>query len=404
MLHRARLWVRSVLMSHRLEREMQDEMSQHLQRATARLMQRGYSEKEARREANREFGNVAYIQEEARDARGSGWVDTLRADCRFALRHFARKLGTTVTMFVVLVGGMTISTLLFSYVHAYAKQPPPGITLEDDLVRIRGSRSVGGGERGLRPFDEPEFLEYRKLTQLFRSIAGFADVTATIGVSDDADRRGLEARATFVTENYFSVLGIRPMMGRGLLPVEFDDASMSAVAVIAHDTWEQLFDRIPSAIGSRLVVNGVSITIVGVAPERFPGFPGYRSLQIWMPLAARRLVTSDATGGYRAIARLSPGVSTSTATAAVAAVAARTAESDRELRALDPSADVVPLLSANGDPMFDRDVRLMSAAVGLLGLLVLLIACTNVSALLTGLATARRQEIAIRLSLGAARA
>ena len=404
LLNRMRRWVRSVVRRRELEREMQEEMAEHLERSKARLMERGLSAEDARREAAREFGNLAYLQEEARDARGSGWVDTLRADCRFALRHFARKLGTTITMFVVLVGGMSISTLLFSYVHAYAKQPPPGIAREDDLVRIRGSRSAGGAERGLRPFDEAEFLEYRKLTDLFRSIAGFTDLTVTIGVGDDADRRGLEARATFVTEDYFSVLGIRPAVGRGLSAPEFHDASMAAAAVIANDAWERLFDRSPNAIGSTLVVNGVSITVVGVAPERFPGFPGYRSLQLWMPLPARRLVTSDVAGGFRAIARLRAGVSMSTASAAVEAVAARTAESDREIRALDPSADVVPLLAGNSDPMFDRDVRLMSAAVGLLGLLVLLIACTNVSALLTGLATARRQEIAIRLSLGAARA
>jgi ABC-type lipoprotein release transport system permease subunit len=98
-----------------------------------------------------------------------------------------------------------------------------------------------------------------------------------------------------------------------------------------------------------------------------------------------------------------PGVNERAASAAVHVVAERTGELDPEIRKLEPSADVVPFLSANGDPMFDRDVRLMSFAVGLLALLVLLITCTKVSALLTGLAASRRQEIAIRLSLGAAR-
>jgi hypothetical protein len=146
---------------------MREEMAEHLERSTQRLIARGLSAEEARREALREFGNVTYHQEQARDARGAAWLDALAADVRFALRHFARTPGTTVTMFVVLAVGMSISTPLFAYMHAYAVQPPPGIALEDDLVRIRGSRSAGVNGRGYRTFSEDEFLEYRKLTEHF---------------------------------------------------------------------------------------------------------------------------------------------------------------------------------------------------------------------------------------------
>src|SRR5688572_30607784 len=109
--NRARVWVRSVVLRRRLEQEMQAEMAEHLRQSTERLIARGLSAAEARRAAMREFGNVAFLQEEARDARGTGWVDGLAADSRFALRHFARKPGTTITMFVVLAAGMVISTL-----------------------------------------------------------------------------------------------------------------------------------------------------------------------------------------------------------------------------------------------------------------------------------------------------
>jgi predicted permease len=381
---------------------MQAEMAEHLEQSVARLTARGLSRDEARRTARREFGNVAHLQEQARDARGAGWVDSLRADCRFALRHFARRLGTAITMLVVLVGGMSISTLLFTFVRAYAFAPPAGVKLEDDLVRVRGSGAAGAsGERIIRTFREEELREYFKLTNQFRSMAAWSDALVTVANGVNAEQRGIDARATFIVGSYFPVFGVRPQLGPGL-PVS-ENTAPDPVAVIGHAAWDRLFARNPSAIGSTILVNGVSITIVGVAPEKFVGTPNYDGIQLWMPLSARRLLLPDEASSFRVAARLRRGVTPAAASAAADAVARRSIETLAEAKVVDPSADVVPLLSANNDPMFERDVKLMTAGVGLLGLLVLLVACTNVSGLLTGLATSRQHEIAIRLSLGAAR-
>jgi predicted permease len=398
MFNRVRLWIRSIVLRHRLEREMQDEMSEHLEQSTRRLMARGVSAGEARRLALREFGNVPWLQEEARDARGTRWLDDLAADCRFAAGHFARKPGVTITMLVVLAFGMSISTLLFSYIHSYAVQPPAGIERSDELVRIRGSHAARANERSSRTFSEDEFLEYRNLTGQFAAVAGWMNAPVALQVGAD-DQRGLAGNANFVTENYFSVLGVQPLLGG--LP-SYEDPSVSAVAVIGHAVWDQLFARRPDVLGSTITVNGVPLTVVGVTAPRFTGVRmGSDGFHLWLPLATRRLWQLQS-GEYRAAARLQAGVSADEATAAVQVVATRMATSD-DARARDPSTDVVPLLAGNADPMYERAVWLASFSVGLLGLLVLLVTCTNVSALLTGLAVARRQEIAIRLSLGAGR-
>ncbi|CAN5690109.1 ABC transporter permease [soil metagenome] len=402
MLGRAWLWLRSMVLQRRLHREMREEMADHIERSTSRLIARGMPADEARRQAEREFGNVPHLQDQARDARGTAWLDALAADIRFALRQFARRPVTSLVMFVVLAVGMSLSTLLFSYVHSYAVQPPLGVPREDGLVRIRGSLDVGADGRGSRSFPEAEFEAYRGLTGVFEEVAGWAVASVLVDAGTGTGELGLDARATFVTDNYFAVLGVHPVLGSGLPRQSEVDPAMSAVAVIGHEAWERQYGRSPEVIGRTIDVNGLPVTIVGVAPARFNGVAGHAAFSLWLPLAAHAQVMRQPADAFRAAARLRPGVSPQTATAATQVVAARIAAAG-EADVRDPSSEVVPLLSANGDPMFDRDVKLMAGLIGLLALIVLLVTCTNVSALLTGLAAARRQEIAIRLSLGASR-
>lgn len=409
MLNRVRLWIRSVVLRRRIEREMQEEMAQHLERATGRLMARGLSAEEAAREARREFGNLTYLQEEGRLARGTGALDALAGDARFALRQFARRPGTTLIMLGVLAVGLCLSTLMFSIVQGFAVQPPAGIARADDLVRIRGSQQGRASERVAREFSEDELLEYRKLTGPFAAVAGWSTAMAALDAGDNVERRGLDARVTFVTGDYFPVLGVRPALGAGLRAS--DDPAAALVAVIGHAAWDQLFNADPGVIGRTVAINGVPVTVVGVAPEKFNGVDGSDAWQLWMPLAARDAVMRGVPAPFLAAARLRPGVTPEAASSAVRVVAARAAAAEAargpaapEQLPVRPSAEVVPLLAKNGSPTFEGEIWGMSLGVGLLGMLVLLVTCINVSALLTGLAAARRQEIAVRLSLGADRA
>ncbi len=131
MLNRFRLWLRAVFFGRRLDREMQDEMAEHLARSTERWLALGMTAEEARRAARREFGNVPSIQEATRDARGTRAIDSVIADLRFGIRHFSRTPFSTLTMVVVLALGIGFNTALFVFLYSFVNGPLPGTTREE---------------------------------------------------------------------------------------------------------------------------------------------------------------------------------------------------------------------------------------------------------------------------------
>src|SRR5688500_17194703 len=145
--------VRAILTPRALNDDMQAEMREHLDRATERLIARGMSAKDARLAARREFGNVTVIQEEARDARGARWMDSLRGDLRFALRYFARHKATVAIIVVVLALGTGANAMFFSIFQAEFLRPAPAVADDASHVRLwaqeRTTRAGRWEDRGL---------------------------------------------------------------------------------------------------------------------------------------------------------------------------------------------------------------------------------------------------------------
>lgn len=345
----------------------------------------------------------------SRDPRGGGpggWVEALWADARFAVRQFGRRWGTTLTMFLILSVGMSVSILMFSFVHSYATRPPRGVPASEEVVRVRGLQNSATYGAVVRTFGEEEIEAYRALSGPFQAFTAWADASGTV---DAGEGGAVSSKITMVTGDHFGTIGVRPMLGSGLPAEPSRDPTLDRVVVLGYATWDRLFGRDPEVIGRTVKVNGAPLTVVGVAAPGFMGLNLLGGLQVWTPLANRDVllppeVASDL--AFRAAARLRPGVTPEAATDRVAAVAERvTGAMARPLAAgmSDPTADVVVLRSANGDPGFEADVRRQVVSFGILGLLVLLVTCTNVSALLMSLAAARRQEIVIRISIGAPR-
>jgi predicted permease len=203
-------------------------------------------------------------------------------------------------------------------------------------------------------------------------------------------------------------------MGVGLPADARDDTGRpELVAVISHVVWDRYFGRARDVVGRTLKVNDVPVTIVGVAPRRFAGTrTGGSHVRVWLPLGTRPLVqrTPASLASYDSalfglVARLQPGIELDQTLPTVRAIALRSAEQTTLGQAhRSPSTDVVPLLADNYFPPSGETPGVAGRALTLMiPLLILAITCTNVSALLAGLAVARRREIAVRLSLGAAR-
>ncbi len=406
MLNRLRARARSIFLRGQLERDMREEMSHHLAETTERLVARGMSREDAEREALREFGRMDRIQEESRDARGSRWVDETAADVRFGLRQFRRAPVSTLTMVIVLAIGIGANAALFTITYSMRTMPAPGISRDDALVRIR-------------PIDRYSLLrteveQFARLTSHFSGVTN-ADPRTAMFTFDGPEAHSLMGGALFVTDEYFEVLGVRPLMGRtfAFRGVNGDPGS-ALVGIIGHETWQAQFGADLDILGRTMRVNDQVITIIGVAPPRFRGTEhGSWDWRVWIPMDSRDIVAPGAvnalsdTADGTVVARLRPGVTRESAEAAVKAISqVAIASSDlprsSAYRGREPTADVAPLLANNAYPSAPGVIGGEAASLAMT-LLILGIVCANVGSLRVGAAVVRRREIAMRLSLGATR-
>ncbi len=408
-----RLRLRSVFRRARVEQELDDEIRDHIDRRVAADIARGVAPDQARQAALRAFGGIEQSKEACREVRGMNMIEHTVQDLRFAARRFARAPIATATMIGIFALGIGFSTALFLFVQSFLNGPVPGIPREESLVRIRGIDRTRPGRAIGREFSYPEYREYAAQRTLFSAVAAWtsADIVFDAGTRQANPQSGA---ATYVTGNYFQVLGLRPALGVGL-PVDANDADPAPplVAVISHALWERHLERSPEAIGRAMKVNGITVTIVGVAPRRFAGArTGGSQMRVWLPLSTRpqlqrtaSTLTSYDDARFGLAARLQPGVRADQTRSIVEAIAARAAQQTIESPGPIASTDVVPLIASNYFPPSGSDEGASAGPVIALmfPLLVLLITCTNVSALLAGLGVARRREIAVRLALGAGR-
>jgi predicted permease len=361
------------------------------------------------------LGNLARIQEEARDLWRFSIVEDFWRDVAYALRSLRRTPGFAVVAILTLGLGIGANTAIFTLLHRITLALLPAEEPQQ-LIEILGTR--GGGPPGTS-FSYQALLNLRSQAQLCSGIIGFSDITFHTLIDGNAMER---RPGLLVTGNYFSSLGIRTVRGRPITPEDDQTGNGNAVAVISHAMWQDRLGGDPEAIGKTLVLENVPFTIIGVAPSNFNGLEIGRHTDIWVPLESERRMRQPSytsSAGYkwvRMVARLKAGVMIQQASAELVDLYTKVvieneiADVQREDPRFDPEAikrmrtwSLVVKPAGTGlsrtREQYAKPLQVLMAIVGLL----LLIACTNVANLLFVRALAREKEIALRLSLGAKR-
>ena len=391
----SRLW--AAIAPGRAEDELSREITAHLALLEDELQRRGMTAGEARVEARRAFGGVEQMKDRQRDARSFVWLDDARWDLRHAARLLRRDVLFTLTAVLSLAIGIGANTTVFTIAHAVLFRPPAGVADPDQLVDI-GTRTPGGG---FGNSSYPNYLDLRARTTTLDGVYAYSLFPQAMSLGAESGTSGSERIfATLVAANYFSTLGATSSAGRLLGPDENNPGTADGL-VLSHRYWRRRFNGDPGIIGRAMTLNGRPMTVIGVASEGFQG-TGIRAGDAWVPIAAAASASSlseRASAWLLLGGRLKPGVTAPQAAAEVDAIGrALAVEYPDQNKGLGLRVQRLSPVPGSSAPIAVFLALLMSI-VGL----VLVIACANVTGVLLARASARRQEIAVRLAMGAGR-
>jgi putative ABC transport system permease protein len=384
-----RLRVRALLHADAVDRELDDEIRQHLNVLIDEHIARGLSPEDARAAARREFGPVTPVIEESREARGVSAIVNLLADLRYGLRLMRRAPGFSSAVVLTVALGIGATTAMFSVVYGIVLRPLP-FPEPDRLVNLWSSAPRRGLTRAFVAM--ANVYDWKARNHVFEDIAALRAV-ANFNLTGVGEPERLNGSR--VSANLFPVLGATPLIGR-VFTEEEDEIGRERVAILTYPLWVRRFGADPGIVGRTIALNGEPHTVVGVMRADF-AFPT-RDYQIYTPLTfdPEELLTRQ-NYSYLAVARLKHGVTIEQAKAELSVLSAQIErEHPKENEGI--GADVAPML---GDTVASvrRPLYILLGAVAAM----LLIGLANITNLLLARALVRQRELGVRAALGASR-
>jgi predicted permease len=324
---------------------------------------------------------------------------TLWKDVRFALRGMRKNPGFTAVVALSLGLGIGANSAIFTLVNAVFLQPIP----VEDPASLLNVYTSDPKNPGFLPVSYANYLDYRDRNNVFSGMAGYQ----TFGVALRTESEPKQIPCEMATGNYFSVLGVKPFLGRTFGPEEDGAPGAHPVVVLSHAFWTTQYGANPGILGQTLILNGYPYTVIGVAPPNFRGATTLGGPLIWAPMATYRQLMPQADLfmerrflWVNMLGRLRTGVGQRQAQAALQTLATqlqREYPKENEGRNVLTVSLAESAIDPNGRGNLIRIGEVLMTIVGL----VLLIACANIANLLMVRSSARRKEIAIRLSMGA---
>jgi predicted permease len=396
-----------------LDEELEIELRSHIDALTEENIRRGMSREEALYAASREFGGIERTKESYRDQRGLPFFETLEQDLRYASRMLVRNPGFTAVTILTLALGIGANTGLFSLINSVLLGNLP-VRNAQELVVIKytDARSQEAEE----DFSYPMYQAIRDKNTVFANVLTRSGVSFNTSYGGQSEHAGGE----MVSGNYFETLGVQPFLGRLIGPEDDRTPGAHPVAVLSYGYWQRRFGSDPAVVGKKIILNENPIRIIGIAP---PGFYGTDMAQnpdirvpmmmatVFRPVPANRL-QNPRHRWMTVLARRKPEVTAAEAQASLdilyhQVLAAELEELGASVNAHDKERALASRIQLDpGNQGFahlrgamERPLLLMFCVTGI----VLLVACANLANLLLARNAKRRQEISVRLAIGAGR-